>query len=70
MTGSVSPSVKFRLWLERLYTRGLTDDDACRLLHCGRASITRWKWREPPFYIGLAISALEAGLPPYKTAKR
>lgn len=63
-------SIRFRVWLEKLYARGLTDNDACELLQCGRASITRWKWREPPYHIGLAISALEAKLPPYKFGKK
>ena len=63
-------SIKFRIWLERLYAKGLNDNDACLLLKCGRASITRWKWREPPYHIGLAISALEAGLGPYKLKKK
>jgi hypothetical protein len=40
------------------------------MLGCGVNSMTRWKWYDPPYYIGLAIAAIEAGLNPWKKSCR
>lgn len=56
----------FRMWIEQRRAGGASEKELAKLLGCGVNSMTRWKWYDPPHYIGLAIAALEAGLKPWK----
>lgn len=57
----------FRAYIDLCRTRGLADHQVATMLGCGVNSIVRWKQYDPPHYIGLAISALEKGLEPWKS---
>jgi DNA-binding transcriptional regulator YiaG len=50
--------------------RGLAPRDLARLLGCSPQSVENWCEHAPPPYVGLALSALEAGLNPWKAPKR
>ena len=55
----------FRAWVEECRKGSLTEAEMAGLLGCGVNSIARWKCYDPPYYIGLAIAALEAKLAPW-----
>lgn len=55
----------FRMWIEQRRADGSSEKELSNLLGCGVNSMTRWKWYDPPHYIGLAIAAIEAGLKPW-----
>ena len=57
----------FRAYINLCRSRGLSDYQVAAMLGCGVNSIVRWKHREPPRYIGLAITALENKLEPWTT---
>lgn len=59
-------SVDFRAYIELCRDRGLADYQVAAMLGCGVNSIVRWKHRDPPHYIGLAIAALEKGVAPWR----
>jgi DNA-binding XRE family transcriptional regulator len=56
-------------WRER---QDLTQGDAALLIGCGRRSLQKWEAGENnvPHYIGLACSAVAAGLKPFASAPR
>ena len=60
----------FRQWLEKGRQNGVSERELAKMLGCGVNSMTRWKWYDPPYYIGLAIAAIEAGLHPWKKSCR
>jgi hypothetical protein len=60
----------FRTWVERRRDAGMTEKEIAKMLGCGVNSMTRWKWYDPPFYIGLAIAAIEADLKPWRKSCR
>lgn len=57
--------IDFRTWLEQCRERGLSEHQIATALGCGRNSITRWKRYPAPYYIGLAVAALEKKLKPW-----
>jgi hypothetical protein len=57
--------IDFRAWIAMCKTRGQNEAEVALTLGCGRNSLTRWKRYPAPFYIGLAIAALEKGLKPW-----
>jgi hypothetical protein len=56
----------FKAYIELCRQRGLSDYQVAAMLGCGVNSVVRWKRYDPPRYIGLAVSALEEGLEPWK----
>lgn len=59
------PNDDFRAYIDLCRSRGLSDYQVAAMLGCGVNSIVRWKNRNPPRYIGLAIAALENKLDPW-----
>lgn len=57
--------IDFRAFLALCAERGVSERQVADMLGAGRNSITRWKRYPAPFYIGLAIAALERKLPPW-----
>lgn len=56
----------FRAWREGRRQLGMSDQQIADLLGCGINSVARWRQYDPPYYIGLAIAAIEANLKPWK----
>ncbi len=55
----------FRAYVDLCRSRGLSDYQLAAMLGCGINSVVRWKHRNPPRYIGLAITTLEQNLKPW-----
>jgi hypothetical protein len=55
--------IDFRAYVNLCRDRGIGEGQLATMLGAGRNSITRWKRYPAPAYIGLAIAALEGGLP-------
>lgn len=56
----------FKAYIDLCRSRGLADYQVAAMLGCAVNSIVRWKQLDPPYYIGLAISALENDLKSWK----
>lgn len=56
----------FRAWRENCRLLGMSDQQIADLLGCGINSVARWRQYDPPYYIGLAVSAIEAKLSPWE----
>lgn len=56
----------FKAYVELCRSRGLADYQVAAMLGCAINSVVRWKRKDPPHYIGLAIAALENGVEPWK----
>jgi hypothetical protein len=57
----------FRAWRDSCRQRfGMSDQQVADKLGCGINSVTRWKRYDPPYYIGLAVAAIEAGIKPWE----
>lgn len=56
----------FRIWRSECREKGMADHQIAALLGCGVNSIARWKSYDPPYYIGLAIAAIESNLKPWE----
>ena len=59
-------SADFRAWLDHMRERhNRTHGQCAEALGCAPNSITKWKRRDPPLYIGLACAALAKGMRPW-----
>ena len=56
----------FQAWVNLCRDEGMTEREVAELLGCGVNSVTRWKRRDSPIYIGLAVAAIEARLDPWR----
>ena len=59
----------FEAALELFKERGVSADQLCKRLECGNNQARRWSAIGAPRYIALALTALLAGLPPWKPEK-
>ena len=57
----------FRAYLALCLQRGTPEWRVAEMLGCGRNSVTAWKRKGAPRYIGLAIAAIEEELLPWKS---
>jgi hypothetical protein len=56
----------FEAALELFKERGVSADQLCKRLECGNNQARRWSAIGAPRYIALALTALIAGLPPWR----
>jgi DNA-binding transcriptional regulator YiaG len=68
----LKPVGSFAEWLAEMRQKlNWTQEVCARQLGCAENSITAWREKGAPRYIGLACAALDAGLPPFgQPAKR